>query len=87
MPSLAPVTTIVQSRMAGVPAEQAPRDEQHPDGRAARTPKSVTTLPALDAARGNLSATTQSWGSLERRWGGGVEWLAGRTGSHARAGS
>jgi len=60
MPPLAPVTTIVQSRMAGVPAEQAPRDEQDPDGRAARTPKSVTTLPALDAARSNPSATTQS---------------------------
>jgi hypothetical protein len=51
MPSLAPVTTIVQSRMAGVLAEQAPRDEQDPAGRAARTPKSAATPPALDAAR------------------------------------
>jgi hypothetical protein len=85
MPSMAPVTTIVQSRMAGVPAEQAPRDEQDPDGRAARTSKSVTTLPALDAARSNPTATTQSWG----HWSGAGVWSAcpGRIGSHAHAGS
>jgi hypothetical protein len=84
MPSLAPVTTIVQSRMAGVPAEQAPRDEQDPDGRAARTPKSATTLPAPDAALSNPSATAQSWvtGAALGRWCG-VPGLGGS--GHTRA--
>jgi hypothetical protein len=38
-----------------------------PTVRVARTPKSVMTLPAPDAARSTPSATTRPWGSAERR--------------------